>query len=57
MVPLPNGVSLNAEYRKAEAELQEGAQIRHFVAHDTPNALQLAGIVSAFVWNEPAGAG
>jgi hypothetical protein len=57
IVPLPNGVSLSGEYRKAEAELQEGAQICHFIANGTPNALQLTGIVSAFVRGEPAAAG
>jgi hypothetical protein len=48
MIPLPNGVSPRGEYRKAEAELQEGAQIRHFVAHAVPNVAQLAGNVPAF---------
>jgi hypothetical protein len=53
MMPLPNGVSPSKEYRKAEAELQEGAQIRHFVAHAALNAVQLAGNVPAFPQDGP----
>jgi hypothetical protein len=47
ILPLPNGVAPSGEYRKAEAELQEGTQIRHFDALGAPDEAQAALIVQA----------